>query len=808
MRPVHLHLEGFGVFREPVSVSFEDVDYFALVGPTGAGKSTIIDAICFALYGSIPRYDDERLVGRVVSLGSQQAKVSLTFDVGDDRYIATRVVRVQKGRTTGDALLERLVENGPSVVLAAKKSEMKGAVEHLLGLSFAHFTKCIVLPQGEFARFLHDEPAKRRDLLVKLLELGVYDRVGQLARERAKEAATAIEIETRQLADLDFATDENRTAALRRVEVLREVYKAVDAAGADDDADASAIAELDARVRAAARNAQLLTSIERPRGIDEVTATIERARVALDAATEAQARAGTELEAAERHAAAAPDLAELVAVRDAHVRARALTERLDAVELELAQAASELARTDALVAGAQELVADRQAAFDAAQDAHRAHALRAHLVAGAPCPVCDQSVAKPPKGRRPTALAKPEAALVEARTLLTAAQDAQRRATGAHAGVLTVRAEVLVQRSALEGAVSSHPDPNAVTEAIADVEARAARLTAARTAQRAAAAAVTEARTALQTADTRAERIRGAYAEQRDGLLRADLQPPAPTADIGADWSALIAWRDRTGPDLEAVANETRLALDALRSRRDARTLALVDRARVAGVEVDAGNRGSGVGLGDPALRGLRDAVVEYGTNARHALDRIEEAIERAAKLREQVAAARADHDVARLLGELLRSNRFERWMLAEALDVLVHSASTTLFALSQGRYSLGSNDDEEFVVVDHANADETRSVRTLSGGETFQASLALALALSDQLASLSTAGGTKLDAILLDEGFGALDADTLDAVATTIETLGTEGRMVGLVTHVPSLADRVPVRFVVADGTVTREES
>jgi exonuclease SbcC len=73
--------------------------------------------------------------------------------------------------------------------------------------------------------------------------------------------------------------------------------------------------------------------------------------------------------------------------------------------------------------------------------------------------------------------------------------------------------------------------------------------------------------------------------------------------------------------------------------------------------------------------------------------------------------------------------------------------------------------------VVDHRNADETRSVRTLSGGETFQASLALALALSDQLAELSAAGGIKLDAIFLDEGFGSLDADTLETVASTIQS-------------------------------------
>src|SRR5437773_2501117 len=114
--------------RPPVDLSFADVDYFALVGPTGAGKSTIIDALCFALYGSIPRYDDERLVGRVVSLGAQQAKVSLVFDVGDARYRATRVVRLQKGRTGGDALLERVLTDGTTEVRAAKKSEQTATV--------------------------------------------------------------------------------------------------------------------------------------------------------------------------------------------------------------------------------------------------------------------------------------------------------------------------------------------------------------------------------------------------------------------------------------------------------------------------------------------------------------------------------------------------------------------------------------------------------------------------------------------------------------------------------------------------------
>jgi exonuclease SbcC len=122
-----------------------------------------------------------------------------------------------------------------------------------------------------------------------------------------------------------------------------------------------------------------------------------------------------------------------------------------------------------------------------------------------------------------------------------------------------------------------------------------------------------------------------------------------------------------------------------------------------------------------------------------------------------------------------------------------------TLRRLSNDQYSLALDDNGEFVVVDHANADERRGVRTLSGGETFQASLALALALSDELADAAAGRAARLESIFLDEGFGTLDAETLETVAATIENLGAVDRMVGIVTHVPELAARMPVQYRVA---------
>src|SRR6202008_671451 len=182
----------------------------------------------------------------------------------------------------------------------------------------------------------------------------------------------------------------------------------------------------------------------------------------------------------------------------------------------------------------------------------------------------------------------------------------------------------------------------------------------------------------------------------------------------------------------------------------------------------------------------------------------------RVRELSEQRMTLQRDGRVAKTLAGHLRANNFERWLLEEALDLLVDGASRILRELTGGQYDL-VHTKGEFFVVDHHDAGLRRGVRTLSGGETFQASLALALALSEQLAGMSTSAAS-LESILLDEGFRPLeaaalaaDAATLDAVAATLENLAARGdRTVGVVTHVAALADRIPVRFEVSENART----
>ena len=159
-------------------------------------------------------------------------------------------------------------------------------------------------------------------------------------------------------------------------------------------------------------------------------------------------------------------------------------------------------------------------------------------------------------------------------------------------------------------------------------------------------------------------------------------------------------------------------------------------------------------------------------------------------RLRTKITTDTETEQVSRTLQQLMSAKRFPQWLATAALESLVAGASESLAGeLSDGQFTL-AHEKGEFFVIDHFDADSQRSVRTLSGGETFQASLALALALSEQLATLSAVGGNaRLDSIFLNEGFGTLDPDALETVAATLENLAQGERMVGVITHVAALA-------------------
>ncbi|MBW2713462.1 MAG: SMC family ATPase, partial [Deltaproteobacteria bacterium] len=144
----------------------------------------------------------------------------------------------------------------------------------------------------------------------------------------------------------------------------------------------------------------------------------------------------------------------------------------------------------------------------------------------------------------------------------------------------------------------------------------------------------------------------------------------------------------------------------------------------------------------------------------------------------------------------------FQRFVLAAFLDNVLELASVSLRKMSKGRYHLRRAEESQDkrsaggldLVVFDAQTGVERAVSTLSGGESFLASLALALGLAEVVQHY--AGGIKLDAIFIDEGFGTLDADALDLAISTLLELRQGGRMVGVISHVTELRERIQTQL------------
>jgi exonuclease SbcC len=200
-----------------------------------------------------------------------------------------------------------------------------------------------------------------------------------------------------------------------------------------------------------------------------------------------------------------------------------------------------------------------------------------------------------------------------------------------------------------------------------------------------------------------------------------------------------------------------------------------------------------------------------------HEVGVAEKALVRAAELVAKRATLEKDAALAKTLSDHLKAHELVAWIQEEALARLAEAGSKHLQQLSQGRYTLrlgsgteepATRADQDFSVVDAWNGDSVRSVRTLSGGETFLASLALALALAESLTELAaeTRATDALESLFLDEGFGTLDAESLDTVVSALDTLHGGDRVVGIVTHRRELAERLPARLEVhkRDATAT----
>jgi exonuclease SbcC len=783
MRPNLLEISGFTAFREPVTVDFRGADLFALTGPTGSGKSSLIDAIVFSLYGSVPRIG-QREVAPIVSLGKLEARIRFEFSLDDVDYTVARVVRRTKsGASTVEARLERDGE-----VLAGTADEVTERVGNLLGLGFEHFTKSVVLPQGQFATFLHDRPADRQKLLRELLDLGIYEHMRDLAKQRRLAAEARLQVLRTQIDELAYATPEVERQAGERLLRLQSLREEVEETGPRLQTLRDQIESLTEVVARAGESVNQLRRVKMPDGIGALAARLIEARRTAVEAEQAAAMVGDRLQKAKETRRTLPAGADIEQLIGRHRALVAEEQTVAGVKDDLAGAKESAQDAFGVLEGAAGAVEATRRDVEAANRKHAAHALAVTLVAGEECPVCRQTVQDPPLGEAPPALARAEAALAKA---IQAEEEARQTegATGKQLAAQEARLGDLTTRIAnLQKDLIDAPSLDRALATKTEIAAAESKLKATRAEADQTAAGAQSARRAIEALEAETAEARRQFDKTRD--LVASLEPPVPErVDLAADWAQLTEW---------AVAETGRLTKQSSTSEKNIKELQTDLATQSGALEIRVEQEGIEV-----ADRSLRDVVVDACTAATHELTRIQEAVKRVTEHREHVKVSTEEAELAKSLGQHLSATGFEAWLMEEALGTLVTGANLLLGDLADEAYSLEVV-NRDFRVIDHRNANEPRAVKTLSGGETFLVSLALALSLAEQLASMSVHGGGRLESVFLDEGFGTLDVETLDTVAHVIQELGARGRTVGIVTHVRDLAEQVPVRFEVHKGPGT----
>src|SRR5687767_5658330 len=309
MRPRRLEAEAFGPFAERVEVDFDrlaDAGLFLIRGETGAGKSSLLDAMCFALYGTVPGVrtaDDLRSdhVGRA----AVETRVAFDFSLrGDDwRVVRTPQHHRPKKRGTGTtvqkprAFLARRVGDEWEP-MADGVEEVGLAVEGLLGLSASQFQQVVVLPQGEFQRALRAGPKERGELLSTLFRTGRFAAYTAELLERAKRLEADVAVRRERLAGLRRAAAERWAEVLPVTDDGEPLPPVAAAAAACTEAEAADAA----RDRAAARAKAAADARGRAQVSAAARARRDRAAAALDrsdahaaeieAAAERLARAG------------------------------------------------------------------------------------------------------------------------------------------------------------------------------------------------------------------------------------------------------------------------------------------------------------------------------------------------------------------------------------------------------------------------------------------------------------------------------------------------------------------------------------
>lgn len=899
MRPLRLLLQAFGPYLDRTELDltqFQEHGLFLITGPTGGGKTSLLDAMSFALYcratGGRRSFAAMRCMSAPEDLPTL---VELDFSLQGETYRFRRSQYTYRKRNKETELREshecfQWKEGDFQLLESGSESAVRRRAEELLHLTCEQFSQVIVLPQGDFLRLLRANSKDKGEMLKTLFSAGLWrqvtDRLHQRTRSleeqtgrlsamresflRKEQAGSTPELEGKAaaLAQREQALQQEASDLSKTLEESQsllqaaETYSRLEAACQEaETAHGQALAawketEREApllqqkREQAQALREQAVAVAQEQAQLSQQREELHRAQTAAAQAASARKQAQAkkqELEGLQRQGEALSLRMEkgrafLKTCEEAAARLPALLERRQALE-KLSAAWEELARRKARQAAALEglSIAEQAAAQkqllletvslrlerqEALLRQNAALQLAHTLEPGKPCPVCGALEHPSPAAGQET--------LLEPRQLESLRQEeksARQAQVKAAALVASRKAEadqaaeaVSQQEAAWKEAAASAGDFTreeaaaqlAQAAALAEkAKGEAARLEAAKEKLR----ALEKERDACQQRETALREKLSALEAQAQELERRAQEAQAACA--GLDHSALeeaIQAKGRAYDAKEKAAAQLLQEAQEEDAQRE-RAQAALSLAQQALEKANAQWRACPTPWEErpqlPQLRQQCQTLRQESLSRREELGKaasarqaLEGTLQEARRLEEELAALEGQLSrVARLSKSLSGSNPMKmpilQYVLSVMLEEVLGSANRFFATLSRGRYALRLKDGPatrgygglDLEVLDGASM-LPRSIETLSGGEQFLASLSLAFGLSDVVQNHS--GAVRLDSLFIDEGFGSLDGETLDTAMKALAMLQSGGRLIGIISHVSELKNRIPCRVEV----------